>query len=153
MCACVCVFLPATHPSHAVTVFCHKAALNQRNANTELKELVRRMPSRDIILLVRDESESVCGKHLGFYLRARPTHCPTAENLSSQEHFQKLDFMHEAASKGTSEVPFFFLLPPLNFFDSHLDAIFAERIHSLLILLFGQNCAIIFFIDNPYFAL
>lgn len=149
MCVCVraCVrsclracFLIPTHPSHAVTVFCHKAALNQRNANTELKELVRRMPSRDIILLVRDESKTVCGKHLGFYLRARPTHCPTAENLSSQEHFQKLDFMHESASKGTSEV-FFFLLPPLNFLDSHLDAIFAERIHSLLILLFSQNCA------------
>lgn len=39
----------------------------------------------------------------------------------------------------------FFLLPPLNFFDSHLDAIFAERIHSLLILLFGQNCIFFFF--------
>lgn len=129
-------------PSHVVTVFCHKAPLNQRNANTELKELVRRMPSRDIILLVRDESRTVCGKHLGFYLRARPTHCPTAENLSSQEHFQKLDFMHESASKGTSEVFFSFFFFSLNFFDSHLDAIFTERIDSLLVLLLGQNCAI-----------
>lgn len=55
---------------HVVTVFCHKVSLTQRNANTELKELVSLMPSGNIILLVRDESRTVSGKHLGFYLKS-----------------------------------------------------------------------------------
>lgn len=60
----------------------------------ELKELVPSVLCQAEILFSWSEmkAELFVESIWAFILRARPTHCPTAEFFSSQEHFQKLDF-------------------------------------------------------------
>lgn len=139
------VFFPLlSKPYSYCTVYCHKISLTQRNANTELKELVQSVSCQAEILFSWSEmkAELFVESIWAFILRARPTHCPTAEIFSSQEHFQKLDFMHESASKGTSKV---FHSTTLS---SHLDAIVTQRFDNVLILWLEGKVQ---FIDNPYF--
>lgn len=113
------LFFPSLFCSitHRAGVYCHKISFIQRNGNRELKELVQSVLCQAEILFSWSEMkelfvQSICA----FILRARPTHCPTAEIFSSQEHFQKVDFMHEPPSKGT----YFFHSTTLS---SHLEAI------------------------------
>lgn len=99
----------------------------RRSIIIELKELVQSVSCQAEILFSWSEmkAELFVESIWAFILRARPTHCPTAEIFSSQEHFQKLDFMHEPASKGISKVYFLFHLTTLS---SHLDTIVTPRL-------------------------
>lgn len=46
----------------------HRLNISLTQRNDRVKRTVS--VSRDIVLLVRDESRIVCGKHLGFYLNS-----------------------------------------------------------------------------------
>lgn len=139
-------FFPPSLLSRIVTVHCHRISLTQRNANTELKELVQvsLMPSGDIVLLVRDESRSVCEKHLGFYLKSSSHTLSNSWNLFKPGTFSKTGFYAWACIKG------------------HFKKFFIQRLCPhiwMQLLLRGLTMSSYFglvgkvqFIDNPYFA-